>query len=202
MKLAYFSPMPPEQSGIADYSALLLPALRERIDVTVVRRGKKTAPRGTDVALYHVGNNPDAHAWIVDALRKRPGVVVLHDFALHHLVAGMTVGRRDGHAYLDLMEREQIHSRLARTVGNPTARSALDMAIWDALGQSLGYSVTELLGGYTDRMRVSHMLGFDEPAAMVDEASPVSPLFTASPRGTPGVSERTTRAARPPSWVA
>ena len=71
---------------------------------------------------------------------------------------------------LDLMEREQIHARLSRTVGNPTAKSALDMAIWDALGQSLGYSVTELLGGYTDRMRVSHMLGFDEPAAMVAEA--------------------------------
>jgi L-alanine-DL-glutamate epimerase-like enolase superfamily enzyme len=44
------------------------------------------------------------------------------------------------------------------------------MAIWDALGQSLGYGVSELLGGYTDRMRVSHMLGFDEPAAMVAEA--------------------------------
>lgn len=71
---------------------------------------------------------------------------------------------------LDLMEREQIHARLSRTVGNPTAKSALDMAIWDALGQSLGYSVTELLGGYTDRMRVSHMLGFDEPDAMVTEA--------------------------------
>ena len=71
---------------------------------------------------------------------------------------------------LDLMEREQIHARLSRTVGNPTAKSALDMAIWDALGQSLGYSVTELLGGYTDRMHVSHMLGFDEPAAMVAEA--------------------------------
>jgi L-alanine-DL-glutamate epimerase-like enolase superfamily enzyme len=71
---------------------------------------------------------------------------------------------------LDLMEREQIHARLGRTVGNPTAKSALDMAIWDALGQSLGYRITELLGGYTDRMRVSHMLGFDEPAAMVAEA--------------------------------
>jgi glycosyltransferase involved in cell wall biosynthesis len=116
VKLAYFSPMPPEQSGIADYSALLLPALRERIDVTVVRRGKKTAPRGTDVSLYHVGNNPDAHAWIVDALRKRPGVVVLHDFVLHHLVAGMTVGRRDGHAYLDLMERE--HGVVGRLLGH------------------------------------------------------------------------------------
>jgi len=71
---------------------------------------------------------------------------------------------------LDLMEREQIHGRLNRTVGNPTAKSAVDMAIWDALGQSLGYNVTELLGGFTDRMRVSHMLGFDEPAAMVAEA--------------------------------
>ena len=71
---------------------------------------------------------------------------------------------------LDLMEREQIHARLARTVGNPTAKSALDMAIWDAMGQSLGYQVTELLGGFTDRMRVSHMLGFAEPAAMVAEA--------------------------------
>jgi len=123
VNVAYFSPMPPEQSGIADYSALLLPALRERIDVTVVRRGKKTAPRGTDLALYHVGNNPDAHAWIVDALRKRPGVVVLHDFVLHHLVAGMTVGRRDGHGYLDLMEREH------GVVGRLLAHGVLDKRI-------------------------------------------------------------------------
>lgn len=106
MKVAYFSPMPPERSGISDYSALLLPELRQRIDVAVVRRGKKRAPRGVDACLYHVGNNPDAHGWIVEALRRRPGVVVLHDFVLHHLVAGLTIGRRDGHGYLDAMERE------------------------------------------------------------------------------------------------
>jgi glycosyltransferase involved in cell wall biosynthesis len=106
VRVAYFSPLPPERSGIAAYSALLLPALRERLDVRTVRRGRKRWPRGCDVALYHVGNNPDAHAWIVDALRRRPGVVVLHDFVLHHLVAGMTIGRRDGHGYLDAMERE------------------------------------------------------------------------------------------------
>ncbi len=106
MRVAYYSPMPPERSGIADYSALLLPALRERLDVQVVRRGKTRPPRGTDLSLYHVGNNPDAHGWIVDALRRRAGVVVLHDFVLHHLVAGLTIGRRDGHGYLDAMERE------------------------------------------------------------------------------------------------
>jgi glycosyltransferase involved in cell wall biosynthesis len=108
--------MPPEQTGIADYSALLVPHLRERVELRVVRRGSRKPPRGTDVAVYHVGNNPDAHAWIVDALRRRPGVVVLHDFVLHHLVAGMTVGRRDGHGYLDLMERE--HGVVGRLLGH------------------------------------------------------------------------------------
>lgn len=71
---------------------------------------------------------------------------------------------------LEVTDREQIHARLARTVGNPTAKSALDMAVWDALGQSLGHGVSTLLGGYTDRMRVCHMLGFDSPPAMVAEA--------------------------------
>ena len=123
MRVAYLSPMPPEKTGVADYSALLLPALGRRLDVTVVRRGRKRVPRGTDIALYHVGNNPDAHAWIVDALRRRPGVVVLHDFVLHHLVAGMTVGRRDGHGYLDAMERDH------GVVGRLLAHGVLDKRI-------------------------------------------------------------------------
>jgi glycosyltransferase involved in cell wall biosynthesis len=116
VRVAYFSPLPPERTGVADYSALLLPALRRKVDVEVVRRGRRRAPRGTDVVLYHVGNNPDAHAWVVDAMRKRPGVVVLHDFVLHHLVAGMTVGRRDGHGYLDALERE--HGVVGRLLGH------------------------------------------------------------------------------------
>jgi glycosyltransferase involved in cell wall biosynthesis len=123
VKVAYFSPMPPERSGIADYSALLLPALRERLEVEVVQRGKKRAPRGTDLSLYHVGNNPEAHGWIVDALRRRPGLVVLHDFVLHHLVAGLTVGRGDGHGYLDAMEREH------GVVGRLLAHGVLDKRI-------------------------------------------------------------------------
>jgi glycosyltransferase involved in cell wall biosynthesis len=106
VKVAYFSPLPPSTSGIADYSALLLPALERLVDVEVVRPGRTRPVADADIQLYHVGNDPDAHAWIVDALRRRPGVVVLHDFVIHHLVAGMTIGRNDGHAYLAAMERE------------------------------------------------------------------------------------------------
>ena len=105
MRVAYYSPLPPERSGIADYSALLLPALERLVEVDVVRRGR-TRPVAADVALYHVGNDPDSHGWIVEAMRRRPGVVVLHDFVLHHLVAGLTIGRKDGPGYLAAMERD------------------------------------------------------------------------------------------------
>ena len=120
MKVAYYSPLPPERSGIADYSALLLPALARRIEVAVARRGSRRAPRGADLALYHVGNDPEHHWWIVEALRKRPGVVVLHDFVLHHLIAGMTLGRNQGAGYLDAMQRE------AGAVGRMLAHGVID----------------------------------------------------------------------------
>ena len=124
MKVAYYSPLPPARSGVADYSAMLLPELQRRLDVEVVRpRTRLWAHRSADdadVALYHVGNDPDHHAWIVDALRRRPGVVVLHDFVLHHLIAGMTIGRRDPDDYLAAMQRE------AGPVGRMLAHGVID----------------------------------------------------------------------------
>ncbi|HEY1135370.1 MAG TPA: enolase C-terminal domain-like protein [Nocardioides sp.] len=78
---------------------------------------------------------------------------------------------------LSILDREQVRGRLERTVGNPVAKAAVDMAIWDAIGQTLGVSVTELLGGWTDRVRVSHMVGFDEPAAMVAEAERIRATY-------------------------
>jgi glycosyltransferase involved in cell wall biosynthesis len=105
VKVAYYSPMPPSRSGVADYSALLLPELKERIDVTVVGSGRFRLMPRADVSLYHMGNDPEAHGWIARALAARPGVVVLHEFVLHHLVAGLTLARGDGAGYLDAMER-------------------------------------------------------------------------------------------------
>jgi glycosyltransferase involved in cell wall biosynthesis len=105
VKVAYYSPLPPERTGISEYSELLLPALRTRADVVVVQKGNKT-PKA-DAHVYHIGNNPDFHDWIVEALRRQPGIVVLHDFVLHHLVAGMTLGRGDWRGYQEAMEREE-----------------------------------------------------------------------------------------------
>ncbi len=187
MKVALFSPMPPERSGIADYSALLLPALQERCDVVVARRGSKRPPRGSDLCVYHVGNNPDAHGWIVEALRRTPGVVVLHDFVLHHLVAGLTIGRRDGHGYLDAMERE------GGVVGRLLGHAVLDKRIpplWENRPQDfhLAGEVLDLATGLIvhshhvhDRARAA---GYVRPIWIVPH--PAFPVPGVAPAQVPG----------------
>jgi glycosyltransferase involved in cell wall biosynthesis len=107
MRVAFYSPLPPSRSGIADYSALLLPELEKRIEVVLARPGRFRRDPAADICLYHVGNDAEAHGWIVEALRRRPGVVVLHDFVLHHLVVGLTFARGDAAGYLAAMEREE-----------------------------------------------------------------------------------------------
>ena len=69
VRVAYYSPLPPSRSGIADYSALLLPALAGAAWTSSSRGPAASAghPKA-DVALYHVGNDPDEHGWIVEAL--------------------------------------------------------------------------------------------------------------------------------------
>jgi glycosyltransferase involved in cell wall biosynthesis len=132
MRVGYYSPLPPERSGVADYSALLLPALQERLDLVVPRRGARRPPRGMDVALYHIGNNPEGHGWIFETLRQRSGIVVLHDFVLHHLVAGATLGQGDAAGYLDAMQRD------AGVVGRLLAHGVVDNLlppIWEHRAQ-------------------------------------------------------------------
>ncbi|MEU4893228.1 enolase C-terminal domain-like protein [Streptomyces sp. NPDC044780] len=75
------------------------------------------------------------------------------------------------------LEREAVHARLDRTIGNPTAKAAIDMALWDILGKAAQMPVSGLLGGYTDRMRVSHMVGFAPADQMVAEAERIRDTY-------------------------
>lgn len=189
MRVALFSPMPPERSGIADYSELLLPALRARCEIVVAKRGAKKPPRGTDLCVYHIGNNPDAHGWIVESLRRTPGVVVLHDFVLHHLVAGLTIGRRDGHGYLDAMERE------GGVVGRLLGHAVLDKRIpplWEnrpedfhLAGEVLGLATGLIVHSHYVRDR-SRAAGYEGSIWVVPHpAFPVPSLPAADVRGEP-----------------
>ncbi|WP_338766587.1 glycosyltransferase [Massilia sp. METH4] len=106
-RLAYISPLPPEKSGIADYSAELLPELARYYDVDVVlEQPELNAPwvqenlavrsvawfeeHADEYAhrLYHFGNSP-MHQHMFALLERHPGVVVLHDFYLGNILHRM-----------------------------------------------------------------------------------------------------------------
>lgn len=106
-RLAYVSPLPPEKSGIADYSAELLPELARfyEIDVIVAQDGisdpwvKENCPARSiqwfvensdryERVLYHFGNSA-FHQHMFELLKAIPGVVVPHDFFLSGIVAHM-----------------------------------------------------------------------------------------------------------------
>jgi glycosyltransferase involved in cell wall biosynthesis len=111
--LHWFSPLPPLRTGIADYTAAILPLLCEQASVVLwtdqenwdsalerhapVRRfDSKTLrwadlrnemPGGDHIPIYHFGNNGPFHKGIWEASRKLPGISVLHDTRLQHLFA-------------------------------------------------------------------------------------------------------------------
>ena len=62
-------------------------------------------PGDGDIALYQVGNNAH-HDFAYEAALRHPGVVVLHEANLHHLIADITIKRGDWDAYLREVEHE------------------------------------------------------------------------------------------------
>lgn len=106
MKVAYFSPLPPARSGIADYSAALLDELKRLVDVEVfASRPLSFNPNNFDITLYQVGNNVH-HDFCYEAAVEHPGIVVVHEANLHHLIADMTIKRGDWDAYIRAIEEE------------------------------------------------------------------------------------------------
>jgi glycosyltransferase involved in cell wall biosynthesis len=123
-KLAYVSPLPSSRTGIADYSAELLPELARHYEIEVIiaqtevsdAQVKTCWPIRTvewfakhaaefDRVLYHFGNS-SFHSHMFDLLVQIPGVVVLHDFFLAHVIEYM-----DGSGLVqDALSKELYHS--------------------------------------------------------------------------------------------
>jgi glycosyltransferase involved in cell wall biosynthesis/SAM-dependent methyltransferase len=102
--LAFFSPLPPAKSGIADYSAVLLDHLKHFAEVEAFSsRPASFDPSKYDAIVYQLGNNPH-HSFVYEMAMEHPGVVVLHEANLHHLIADMTIRRGDWDAYIREVE--------------------------------------------------------------------------------------------------
>lgn len=110
--------MAPAPTGVADYSAELVRALRaEGAQVAI----NPTTP--CDRELYHIGNNP-LHAEIYKRALARPGAVVLHDALLHHFFLGR--GGQEDYVAEFVYNYGTWHESLARQLWRGRARSGSD----------------------------------------------------------------------------
>jgi glycosyltransferase involved in cell wall biosynthesis len=111
VRIAVWTPLPPEPSGIADYNATLLPVMSRdsRVSLTAIIRddgpvtptlpgvalcrARDYVAQHYDLDLYHIGNNPTFHGYMLRAAMARPGIVVLHDPAIVDFMEVMLGGR-------------------------------------------------------------------------------------------------------------
>jgi len=121
VKIGFYSPLPPQRTGVADYSAALLGALRRLDEV-------ETNARDADVFLYHLGNN-SLHQEIYARAVERPGIVVLHDAVLQHFY----LGTLDEASYIEefVYNYGEWNRDLAADLWRSRARSAQDARYFD-----------------------------------------------------------------------
>lgn len=99
MRIAWFSPLPPARSGIAAYSADLVPRLApaHAIDCFSEANARDfvwNARRDPyDLVVYQLGNAP-CHDYMWGYLAACPGLVVLHDARLHQARARSLLQQR------------------------------------------------------------------------------------------------------------
>lgn len=119
--IAMVTPLPPQKTGIADYTAELLHVLYEIMDVdlytdcgkcnddiinnhyNIKRFDELPIMADTyDAIIYQIGNS-NFHTYMYDLLMRYPGIVVSHDFFLDGLLSCVACDKKFGNVYFDDM---------------------------------------------------------------------------------------------------
>ncbi len=124
MRIAFFTPLPPIQSALADFAEGLTDALAMLPEVAALDifisgaytpetdfTNSKIAlfphtiyasrQQDYDVTVYSLGDNGRFHGYMLDYLHRFPGIVILNDTTLHRCILTATVGQNNPQAYID-----------------------------------------------------------------------------------------------------
>lgn len=142
MKLAYFSPLNPQPSGISDYSEELLPYLTAHAEIDLFVDGFQPTNQNLldlkcfdyrndptaleflseyDAVIYHVGNDHRYHAGIFKVMKRHPGIAVFHEYVLQDYFLGQAKELKDLSLYLEELEALPWPSRTREGGGSCSA---------------------------------------------------------------------------------
>ncbi|MEW6365239.1 MAG: glycosyltransferase family 4 protein [Acidobacteriota bacterium] len=133
-RIAFFSPLPPNPSGIADYAAELLPGLARHHDISLCYDRESPPSRDFlpelprfrhdeyawrarkdpfDLNIYQMGNSLH-HKYIFPFVFQYAGLLVLHEIVVHHARGGFLA--QTGRANQYSAELEYCHPGLGRAI--------------------------------------------------------------------------------------
>lgn len=172
-ELAVFSPLPPEQNGIADYTYNLLKPLSTSFDCRAfVADPFAEAPAGVRVCderqafrfiqpgqpvLHQIGNNP-GHVFVLRALRNWGGITVLHDQNLHYLyeLAGTEMPEMTAAMLAASPGAGAVFARHWREHG---IKTMANYALFDMLSEVLSISAATIVHSHFARRRIAAIYG-------------------------------------------
>lgn len=177
-ELALFTPIPPEQNGIADYSYHLISALQPLTPCAIyANQPDGLLPPGVpirdpaqafryirpgDPILHQVGNNP-GHIFVLEALRKWGGVTTLHDQNLHFLYEA-------ARAPQSLLSRnmiagsEKLGAVFARHWFEDNVKTLANYALFDMLHEVLSLSTAVIVHSRFAKNRIRLLYGAEMAA--------------------------------------
>lgn len=112
LRIAFFTPLSPLKTAVADHSEGLVHHLADKVDVDLIidtgyepsnpeitncfdifdYRDFSTRAHEYDAILYAMGDNASFHGYIYHMLQRHPGVVILHDTTLHRTLINLSFG--------------------------------------------------------------------------------------------------------------
>lgn len=168
-RIALLTPVHPQKTGIADYIEEMLPYLRRSLgdDFEIDLFVDDCKPTSEDILLnhrffpieyfetmrqdyslcvYQMGNN-NLHIRIFELALKYPGLLVMHDFAIHNMVAYYYLEKlKSDTAYFQAVEDN--HGRAARDLAYRRAANG-ELGLWetDAIDYPMNRTVTQCAKG-------------------------------------------------------
>lgn len=169
MKIHWFSPCSPERTDIGHYTLRVCEELREHCDLTlwthpqhfagpkqpVWRKDYKALPyteigknierlNRADAVFFNIGNNAAYHREILDAMRRVPGVAIMHDRCLFECISSV---------YREKPHGERLFAQLMEVTYGEQAKS--DNRLWtnkklslDDLAEKYPFSKHATLGAW------------------------------------------------------
>ncbi len=157
MKINWVSPLPPAKTDIANYTVRLIPALKKQFEVTLLtdqnqhdkslddsakiqhfhpeKLNWQTLNRSA-VTLYNFGNNGAFHKQIYQLSQMHSGIVILHDYNLHHFFESYFRQQPEGD-YLYLKHLKYYYGEEGESMGRQLIRQEITI---DEIAQKIPFS--------------------------------------------------------------